>query len=224
MALLAALSDPLIALLGAEWASASAVLKVVVILGMTKAVVLFNAPLLFALSRPRTAARLIWAVGLTTACGIVMTGTLMRTAVVEYQIITVAAVRVAIFTIPYVIACLIITRRLCGIPVRQLTAAIAPGIGAGLAAVAVAAALAQVRTIADLPAIAELAAIGLPASIAAAGALLLFDAPLRRALAGALSGPAALGARWRGSSRHTRTFRLGSMIRRGEPTTTAEQP
>ncbi|MDY7109390.1 MAG: oligosaccharide flippase family protein, partial [Planctomycetota bacterium] len=90
MALIAAVSDQLMALLGTQWMPAAAVLKIVIIMGIVKAATLFTDPLLLARRRAWTIASLAWALGLLTAGTLAVVGAAMMAAAVEDQITAIA--------------------------------------------------------------------------------------------------------------------------------------
>ena len=135
MALLALASDELMLLVGEKWAPASGVLKIVVFIGMAKALTLFTGPALLAKGRSKTVAALIWTLGLLTAGGIAITGAVFQDALVDSQIAAVAFVRTGLLVGPYGLATLLVMKWLFGIPLRQLGGALFPGCCAALAAV-----------------------------------------------------------------------------------------
>ena len=61
MAVLAACSDFIMALMGPEWEPAADVLKLLALVGIGKAIVFFTGPLLFAVARPHLRAVMLWA-------------------------------------------------------------------------------------------------------------------------------------------------------------------
>ncbi|UCD75707.1 MAG: lipopolysaccharide biosynthesis protein, partial [Phycisphaerales bacterium] len=127
MAILAAVGDELMALLGEKWAPSAAVLPVLVIMGSTKAITLFAGPLLLAKGRAKTVAALVWLLSVATAAGILAVGAGMKHAATEAQVVAVALVRTGLFVILHGVVSIIITSKLCRIPARQFATALAPG-------------------------------------------------------------------------------------------------
>lgn len=183
MALIAAVSDPLMALIGEQWLPAAAVLKIVVIMGIAKAVTFFTDPLLLARRRTWTIALLAWSLGILTAATLGTVGFMMKEAATEHQIIAIALAHTTIFVVFYGAASIVFVRRLCHVSLRQFAAAIMPGLGAGLAATLIAAAIStSVGPPQFAPAL-ELILISAPAAVSAVLMLVLLE-PSFRALAG----------------------------------------
>jgi PST family polysaccharide transporter len=194
MALIAAVGDQLMALLGARWMPAAAVLKIVIIMGIVKAATLFTDPLLLARRRAWTIASLAWALGLLTAGTLTVVGMLMTHATIERQITAIALAHTTMFVVFYGGASVFVLRRLCRLPLRKLVGAMAPGLAAGLAAALIVAAIATSGGPDSLGPVGALALTALPAAVGAAAVLLLLDQELRAAVAGALRFPARTGA------------------------------
>lgn len=183
MAVIAAVSDPLMAVLGEKWMPAAAVLKIVVIMGIAKAVTFFTDPLLLARRRTWTIALLAWSLGILTAATLGTVGFMMKEAATEHQIISIALAHTTIFVAFYGGASIVLARRLCHVSLRQFAAAIMPGLAAGLAATLIAAAIStSVGPPQFAPAL-ELVLISAPAAVSAVLMLVLLD-PSLRALAG----------------------------------------
>ena len=135
MTLLALASDELMLLLGEKWAPAAGVLKIVVFMGMAKSVALFCGPVLLAHGRSNTVATLVWTLAILTTGLIAIVGVSLGAAEVMQQITTVALARTGLFVVIYGAAILVVTNRMCGIPLRRLGGAVFPGSCAALAAV-----------------------------------------------------------------------------------------
>jgi O-antigen/teichoic acid export membrane protein len=189
MALIAAVSDQLMALLGARWVPAAAVLKIIIIMGIVKAATLFTDPLLLARRRAWTIASLAWGLGLLTAGTLATVGVLTADAATERQITAIALAHTTVFVVFYGSASLFIVRRLCRVSLRHLAGAIAPGLASGLTAGLIAAAIAVTGAPDEWGVVAGLVMIGLPAALGAALVLLLLDPGLRAAAANMLRLP-----------------------------------
>ena len=169
MAILAVTSDEIMAVLGEKWAASAVVLRIVVILGITKALTLFTGPLLLAKARLKLTAVLIWSLALGTATAILAVGAFMDNAALEHQISAVALARTTIFVLLYGAVSLAITRRLCGISSRQFLGAIVPGVVPAAAAVLVAALVSPTGLLAGLPPLLTLLTLaGLTSAVAVA--------------------------------------------------------
>ncbi len=134
LTIVGALADDLFGLLGPRWAPAAGVLRIVIIMGMAKSIILFAGPLLYALGRTRLVAALIWMLGGATAIGMVAMGSLLRDAPVRTQIIGIAGVRTALLVLLFAPPMIFLMRRLAGTTFRALLAAVTPAIAAASAA------------------------------------------------------------------------------------------
>jgi PST family polysaccharide transporter len=181
MAVLAVVSDPLMAVVGEEWAPAADVLKIVVIMGAVKAITLFNGPMVFAKSRPHAYAILVWILALTTAAGLVLLGVLMRRAAIEHQIMAAAAMRVAVFAFFFGAPSLIIASRICDLPVRRCLQAAMPAAGAAVAVITASLVMSATGLLQSAPAVPALLLATAIAALAAGIGLLAFDRTVRRA-------------------------------------------
>jgi O-antigen/teichoic acid export membrane protein len=123
---LAAVSGPLMATIGPQWAPASNVLKVLCGVGMFVMFAYFTGPLMQALSRPHELAVLEW---VRTGVGIaflVAACLLLRGSSLNWQIMGVAVARFASVALIVAPAFLYILMRLCGISFRDLAGSVAP--------------------------------------------------------------------------------------------------
>jgi polysaccharide transporter, PST family len=123
---LAAISGPLMALVGEQWAPASNVLKILCFMSMSIIFAFFTGPLMQALARTREVAILEWS---RTAVGVlllVVAGYLVRGHSVNWQIMAIALARFAngVFIVTPVF--LYILTRLCGISFRELMPSVVP--------------------------------------------------------------------------------------------------
>jgi O-antigen/teichoic acid export membrane protein len=176
---LGVVSGPLMATVGAQWAPASNVLKVLCVLSMSLIFAFFTGPLMQALGRTREVAILEWS---RTAVGVlllVLAGLLVRGHSVNVQIMGIALARFAngVFVVAPVF--LYILARLCGISFRDLLSSVAPSL---LSSASVVGAVTLVRYF-MLPAnsgslIVLMLEVGVGAIVGLA-VLLHFDKPLR---------------------------------------------
>ncbi len=97
MAVMAACSDFLMALMGPEWEPAADVLKLLALVGIGKAIVFFTGPLLFAVARPHLRAVMLWALAAVSAGTVLLVGWLLTDEGSREQALGMAASRAAFF-------------------------------------------------------------------------------------------------------------------------------
>lgn len=129
---LAAASDPLVLLLGQEWAPASDVLEVLCILAAVQAVALFIAPILQAAGRPGVLAWLTWISAALSAGSFTASGLLLAGYDVATQVLWIAIIRVAVFAPTLFVIVLPVLRRTLGLSSRRVLLAVAPAAVAAL--------------------------------------------------------------------------------------------
>lgn len=126
LALVAAVSDPLIASVGTKWGEAAAVLKILCVVGMLSVFATFTGSLLQALYRVRLGAALQWgrtAIGVAVLLG---AGFFLRNSSITSQIKGIALVRLATGGLIITPVLLCILMRLARIPLRALLSSVAP--------------------------------------------------------------------------------------------------
>jgi PST family polysaccharide transporter len=97
MAVMAACSDFLMALMGPEWEPAADVLKLLALVGIGKAIVFFTGPLLFAVARPHFRAVMLWVLAAISAGTVLLVGWLLTDDGSREQALGMAASRAAYF-------------------------------------------------------------------------------------------------------------------------------
>ena len=97
MAVMAACSDFLMAVMGSEWEPAADVLKLLALVGIGKAIVFFTGPLLFAVARPHLRAVMLWALAALSAGTVLLVGWLLTDEGSREQALGMAASRAAFF-------------------------------------------------------------------------------------------------------------------------------
>jgi teichuronic acid exporter len=125
---LAAVSGPLMATVGAQWAPASNVLKILCLMSMSIIFAFFTGPLMQALAKTREVAILEWS---RTAMGVlllVVAGFVIRGHSVNWQIMAIAFARFVngVFIVTPVFVYILM--RLCGISFRDLMASVVPSL------------------------------------------------------------------------------------------------
>jgi O-antigen/teichoic acid export membrane protein len=183
MAVMAACSDLLMALMGPEWEPAADVLKLLALVGIGKAIVFFTGPLLFAVARPHLRAVMLWALAAVSAGTVLLVGWLLTDDGTREQAIGMAASRAAYFLAIVIPLNLAVVCWITGLRPRSFLPWLPSPLlsaGAGIGVVA----LLQLSGLLDgLPAFAGLL-IGGTASFLAAGAVLFALEPQARRLAG----------------------------------------
>ena len=97
MAVLAACSDFIMAVMGPEWEPAADVLKLLALVGIGKAIVFFTGPLLFAVARPHLRAVMLWILAALSAGIVVLVGWLLTDSSSRDQAFGMAVSRAAFF-------------------------------------------------------------------------------------------------------------------------------
>jgi len=193
MAILASAADQLMALLGERWAPAAVALRILIFLGIAKALTLFTGPLLLARSRVKTSVLLVWALGIATAIALAIVGTTMRAAELPQQIFATATTLTIVYVLVFGTGSLVLTRRICDLRFGALLAATAPGAAAAIAAALTARVAASGNFFETRSPVLALLSILVPATLAALVTLLLTDRTLRGSCAGMLGKKPSLG-------------------------------
>jgi O-antigen/teichoic acid export membrane protein len=98
---LAAVSGPLVGLLGEEWRHTAPVLQILCALGAARTLTLFTGSLLQAIGRPGLMAAMTWSLALVNIAAFTAAGMWLRALQVLDQIRAIAAVRTGIFALLY---------------------------------------------------------------------------------------------------------------------------
>ena len=179
MTLLALASDELMLLLGEKWAPAAGVLKIVVFMGMAKALALFSGPLLLAKGYAKALAGLTWVtaivfVGLVAGCLVVF-----KDAPVQTQIIAVAVARTGAYLLLGGLVGLLIIRLLCKLSFGSIALAVLPGVIAAIGAAATAMLISEFVVRSTTPAFTAFVLVVGSAGIVAVALLAMFDGAVR---------------------------------------------
>jgi PST family polysaccharide transporter len=193
MAILAAAADQLITLLGERWALAAVALRILIFLGIAKALTLFTGPLLLARGRVKTSVLLVWALGIATAIALAVVGTTMKAAELPQQIFATATTLTIVYVLVFGAGSLLLTRQICDLRFGALLTATAPGAAAAIAAALTARVAASGTFFETRSPVLALLSILVPATLAAVVTLLLTDRRLRRSCAEMLGTKPSLG-------------------------------
>ena len=134
---MAIVSGPLMATLGPKWVPATNVLRILCLQGMVFTLSYFTSPLLTAIGRPSTSAKLEWSRAIVGVLFLTVTGLLLRNASVGWQVNGIALARAIpnVFFITPVFFYLLM--RVARISVRDLLSALSNPVWASLSIVAV---------------------------------------------------------------------------------------
>jgi PST family polysaccharide transporter len=178
MLIMAACAPQLTAALGPHWETATIALQLLAIVGITKALIVFEAAVLFAVGRPRTRAVVIWSLATISIVTSVAVAYKLRDATTHHEIAWMAMSRVLLFVGIFTPVNLIVIARATGSRVLPLASELVRPVCAGLAAVVTVAGMDRLGFL-DGPALVNLAVAGIVATVVCAGVLLLIDSALR---------------------------------------------
>jgi O-antigen/teichoic acid export membrane protein len=200
-----ATSDELVAVLGDEWADATVPLELLCLAGVGKAVGLLTGPVLFAVSRPRFRAVMLWAIAGVSTVAVLVVGQLLRSGSVEEQVVGMSISRALLFLVLLLPVNLVIIQHFTGLQVRVVLRYFPAPLLSGLAGVAVVFAVRGSGAIDNLAPFPALLLTGALAVLTTGSLLIALDNTTRRyarRLAGAVWSP--LAAEPRGSTRASR--------------------
>jgi O-antigen/teichoic acid export membrane protein len=130
---LAAVSTPLMIVLGPKWIPASGVLKVLCVLGMVLVFHFFTGPLLQALSKTKEIVALEWGRAVVGVACLLVAGYFVRGHSITWQVMGVALARLLTSGLIVTPIFMYILMRLCDISLRDLATAVAPSATASIA-------------------------------------------------------------------------------------------
>jgi O-antigen/teichoic acid export membrane protein len=175
-----ATSPELVALLGEEWERAAVPLQLLCLAGIGKAVGLFTGPVLFAVSRPRFRAVMLWLIaGLSTAVAVVVGDALSEDSV-ETQVVGMSASRAVLFLIVLLPVYVAIIHRFTGVSVRSFLRDVPAPALSGLGAVVAAFVVRESGAIDGLSPFPAFLVTGSVALLTTGGLLVLLDDSARR--------------------------------------------
>jgi PST family polysaccharide transporter len=135
---LAMVSDPLMRVLGKDWAQSASVLRVLTMVGVIMTFQYLVGPLLQAVSKPHYAAAMVWGHGAISILALIAAGILLKHAAMGRQVLGIAVVRLAVAALFFIPAIFYFLDRICQISFRQFARMVVPSFAAsGAAAVAV---------------------------------------------------------------------------------------
>ena len=180
-----AVADEVVGVLGAEWAPAADVLRLLALVGIGKGIAFFTGPVLFAASRPRFRAVMLWILAIVSTALVIGVGAALTDSSIEDQVTGMAASRAILYLVILVPVNLAIIARFTGLRLRTILPSVPAPILAGLAAIGVAQVLDASGALDGVPPLVALAVMGTVASVAALAVLVALERRVSRA-AGAL--------------------------------------
>jgi O-antigen/teichoic acid export membrane protein len=137
MLILVACADYLIPLLGDRWEAGTAVLKLLALVGVAKAVILFTGPLLYALAKPQVRTVMVWVLAAISASTFTAVGLVLTDEPPAEQVLGAAGSRAILFVLVFIPVNLAIVSRATGLPLRALVPPFAVPTLSGLVAIGV---------------------------------------------------------------------------------------
>ena len=116
LACLVVVADPLTETLGGSWQGSAAVIKVLCVVGVVRAVVAVDGPVLQATGRPFLQAAVTAGLATLSALTFAMAGVLLEDAGTDAQAFGMAVSRAVLFATPVLVVHLVIVRRFAGTP------------------------------------------------------------------------------------------------------------
>jgi PST family polysaccharide transporter len=179
MLIMAACAPQLTAALGPHWTTATITLQLLAIVGITKALIVFEAAVLFAVGRPRMRAVVIWSLAAISIGASVAVAYALRNSTTHHEIAWMAMSRVVIFVGIFAPVNLLVIARATQSRVLPLLSELMRPTLAGAVAVGVVAGIDHLGLLTG-PALANLAVAGFVATAVCGGVLLAIDGELRR--------------------------------------------
>lgn len=175
MAGLAAISLPLMRLLGTKWIPAADVVKVLCISGVVMAFAQFIGPLLQGISRPLLAAAITWGSTILSVAMLVTAALLLRHTEAHRQVLGITIVRVAADASILLPILAVVLHRFARIHLREFLGVIAPAAGSAAAAAGVVLGIAATGVLQPFRPAVELAVEVPLGALAGVAALYLLD-------------------------------------------------
>jgi O-antigen/teichoic acid export membrane protein len=180
-----ACSDEVLGVLGAKWVPAADALKFLCLVGIGKAIGFFTGPVLFAASRPRFRAIMLWILAIVSTVSVVAVGLALAGSALQTQVLGMAGSRALLFVPILIPVNLLIIARITGMQLRSLIPAVPGPFLAGLAAIGAERAVRATGVVDGLAAVPALLLVGGVSTLTALGVLLSLE-PVVRQRAGAL--------------------------------------
>ncbi len=182
MAVMAACSDFLMAVMGSEWEPAADVLKLLALVGIGKAIVFFTGPLLFAVARPHLRAVMLWILAAFSAGIVLLVGWLLTDSSSADQAFGMAVSRAAYFLAIVIPVNIAVVCWITGLRPRRFVRWVWTPLAAAAAGIAPVLVLETTGLLDGVPAFVGLIVAGTCSTLAAGGTLFALE-PRARGLA-----------------------------------------
>jgi len=182
LAVLAAVSDYLLPLLGEKWQPAVEPVKLLCLVGVVNASIILTGPLLQAVGRPHAMAGLAWGWGLISTVTAWTIGLWLREAGVAQQVLGISAARGGIAVLLHFPVHITILKRISQLSWRQIFRTLLPSLTAAAAAVSIVHLLKLHTRLPMLSPAWTLVAAGAVAGVVIAASMLALDRHLRAML------------------------------------------
>jgi PST family polysaccharide transporter len=178
-----ACSDEILAVLGQSWEPGGDALKLLCLVGLGKAISFYTGPVLFAASRPRFRAVMLWAVAAVSTTVVLVVGAALASSSVRTQVVGMAGSR-AILLLPILVPVnLLIVAHFTGLRLRSLLSALPGPLLAGAAGIACERLLRSAGVADGLAPLPTLLLIGGASAIVAVAVLLVLEPGARLQIA-----------------------------------------
>ena len=179
LAVIFACSDEVLAVLGESWEPGADALKLLCLVGVGKAISFYTGPVLFAASRPRFRAVMLWIVAIVSTATVVLVGAALAGASVPTQVVGMAGSRAVLFLPILVPVNLLIVAHITGLQLRSLAPAVPGPLLAAAAAIISERALRATGIVDGLAPFPALLLVGGVSALNALLVLLSFEPPVR---------------------------------------------
>jgi O-antigen/teichoic acid export membrane protein len=174
-----ATSHELVSMLGSDWDRAAVPLELLSLAGIGKAIGYFTGPVLFAVSRPRFRAAMLWILAAVSTVTVLVVGQALRGASIGHQVVGMSISRAVLFLVVLIPVNLAIVRHFTGLNLRPLLRSVPAPVLSGLAAVAVVFAVRASGAVDGLPTFPALLVTGALATLTTTSLLITFDGTAR---------------------------------------------
>jgi PST family polysaccharide transporter len=193
MLAMAACSEYILGVLGNKWSAGVTALKLLAIVGVVKALIVFTGPLLFALAKARIRAVMLWGQAVLSVAVVAAAGLAFSGLSVQRQLTGVAGLRALLFVLVFVPLNVAIVTRLTGLRIREIASFVPVPLISGAAAIAAVALVNQTGLLDSLRPVPALLIAGSLAVGAALGVLVALERDVRAEALGLLRSRSSIG-------------------------------
>ena len=179
MAMLVVVAEPGLTILGPSWQGIATAASILCVLGAARSITLLTGPMLFALARPGTMARLTWLHAAISVPAVLVAAMLLRGAEPFAQISGVAIVRALVFALLFTPISVGLALRACAVSLRETLRQIRAPFLASAAVLIVGVTVLETGERLSLGALTTFFLVSSTSAVAAAGVLASIDTELR---------------------------------------------